>query len=596
MNKVSRKLIVLLIIAALVPMTVFGITAIWTARETARRIVAEENLEVAKRAAHQIKQYVDNGIAILEALAQNLGKTDLLAWQKERMIKNYVIKFEQFRSIDLADRSGHIIATSRLSPLLSDENRENAVKTALSGTIYRSEVFFSENFVPSMIVGIPVQVLGETQGAILGELNLIEMWRLVDSIRIGKEGYALVVSKSGVLIAHGLGSAKERILRQEKIGHFPIVEAALKGRTADMIYRDERGIEEIGVSVPIPELGWALAIEQPTREAYAAATRLSFHLTFLIGTFLLVMILIGTIGGRRSIVAPIQELIRGIRTVGSGNLADKVKISSRDEFKELGEAFNLMTERLSILQEDIRRNERAALLGRIASGLVHDLKHPIKNLENATRLLNRGSDNIKARDFFEKIARREFANLNRFLDDLLHLARPTPLQPILLNLSRTISDLLEPFRAHTHCTIEDSHKGSMDPAAESSLLISVKIDPPDLKIWADRFALERVLRNLIVNATEAMPQGGRLEIIAKTVRSIEIPGYRTEIAISDTGHGMPPERLRNLFVDYSTTKRKGIGLGLAICKKIMEEHKGTIEVRSQPGYGTTVTLQFPSPI
>jgi signal transduction histidine kinase len=125
-------------------------------------------------------------------------------------------------------------------------------------------------------------------------------------------------------------------------------------------------------------------------------------------------------------------------------------------------------------------------------------------------------------------------------------------------------------------------------------LISVKIDPPDLKVWADRFALERVLRNLVSNAIEAMPRGGRVAIHARTVRQ-ETLGYMTEISISDTGEGISPERLRNLFVDYATTKRKGIGLGLAICRKIMEEHKGTIQIHSRPGQGTTVTLQFISP-
>ncbi|MCI0529267.1 MAG: ATP-binding protein, partial [Nitrospira sp.] len=493
--------------------------------------------------------------------------------------------------------SGRIIVTSRLNSNLNDVTQEDAIKTALSGNIYRSEVFFSDNFVPSMIVGIPVKALGEVQGALVGELNLIEMWRLVDSIRIGKEGYALVVSKNGVLIAHGLGAAKERVLRQEKIGDLPIVKAALKGSMTNMIYRDQRGIEEIGVSVPIPDLGWALVIEQPTREAYAAGTRLSFQLTFLIGIFLLVMVLIGTVGGRRYIMAPIQELIRGIRAVGSGNLRGKVKILSRDEFKELGEAFNVMTERLSHLEEDIRRNERAALLGKIASGLVHDLKHPIKNLENASRLLIRDTDDIKVREFFQRITKREFANLNLFLDDLLHLARPTSIQPVSLNFPRIINDLLEPVRSHTPGVIEEPHEGLMSPSAGGDkLLVSVKIDPPDLNIWADRFALERVLRNLIFNAIEAMPHGGRLAILARTVRCRENLGYMTEIAISDTGEGISPERLRNLFVDYATTKRKGIGLGLAICKKIMEEHKGTIEVHSQPSHGTTVTLQFPSPI
>jgi len=132
----------------------------------------------------------------------------------------------------------------------------------------------------------------------------------------------------------------------------------------------------------------------------------------------------------------------------------------------------------------------------------------------------------------------------------------------------------------------------MDSAKENKILISVNIDPPDLKLWADKFALERVLRNLIANAIEAIPQGGRLTVAAKTIGPKHSPGYMTEITVSDTGVGIAPERLSNLFMDYATTNRKGIGLGLAICKKIVEEHKGSIEVKSQIGQGTAVILQF----
>lgn len=593
MNKVSSKLILLLILSALIPMTFFGIMAVWTAREAARRIVAEENLQVAKRAAHQIEQYVTNSIMVLEALAQNLAKTDLKNWQKERMVKNYVLQFEQFQMIDLTDKQGRLVVTSQLNATMKEKSHEEAVRTALTGEVYQSEVFISENFVPSMIVAIPVKALGEIQGVIIGELNLIEMWRLVDSIRIGKEGYAFVVSKEGLLIAHGLSSAKERILRQEQIGYLPIVQAALEGREVAEVYHDERGIEEIGVSAPIPSLDWGLVIEQPTREAYAAATRLTYQLTFLIVAFLFLMIGIGTVGGRRYLVAPIQELTRGVRAVGVGNLANKVKILTRDEFRELGDAFNQMTERLSAFKEDTRRNERAILLWRLARGLVHDLKHPIKNLENTSLLIIRYFDDPKVRDLFVKVVEREFPNLNRFLDDLLHLARPIPLQPIFLDLSRLIDNLLEPLRTHPLCFMEEPGSMPVDLGKEGKVLVSVLIDPPDLKIWADRFALERVLKNLIANAIEAMPQGGRLTIAGKAAQSEGSLEPLTEIIISDTGNGIPWDQLNNLFVDYTTTKGKGIGLGLAISKKIVDEHKATIEVQSQPGQGTTFTLRFP---
>jgi signal transduction histidine kinase len=596
MNKVSSKLILLLILTALVPLTVFGGMAVWTARNTARQIVAEENLQIAKRAAHEIEQHVTNSIMILEAMAQNLAKTDLKPWQKERMIRNYTLAFEQFQTIDLTDRQGRLTATSRLGKSVMDESRREALQKALSGEIYRSEVFISPNFTPGMIVAVPLKMLGDVQGAIAADLNLIEMWRLVDGIRIGKEGYAMVVSRNGRLIAHGRGSAKENVLRLERISH-PTVQAALNGDAIAEVYRDDHGIEKIGVSAPVPDLGWGLVIEQPTREAYAAARQLTTQLTFLIGFFLLLMLLVGMVGGQRYVVAPIRELIRGIRGVAGGNLANKVKILTHDEFRELGEAFNSMTERLSELKENIRRNERAVFLGQIASGLVHDLRHPVKNLENTSFLVIRYFNDPKIQNVFKNVVEREFANLNRFLDNLLHLTRPTPLQPISLDLSKFMHELLESLRTDTNCVIQDSYASetepSVDPSKGSKVRISVQIQPPDLKIHADRFGLERVLRNLIMNAIEAMPKGGRLTIEAGIVSSRESPEAEAEIRISDTGIGIPSPQLKNLFSDYTTTKRKGIGLGLAICKKIVEEHKATIKVQSRPGLGTMFTLRFP---
>jgi signal transduction histidine kinase len=587
-NKVSTKLILLLILTALVPLTLFGGMAVWTARETARSIVAEENLLVARRAAHEIEQYITNSIMILDALAQNLAKTDLKPWQKERMVRNYTLQFEQFQSIELTDREGRPAATSQLDVGIKDPSQKAAIRTALSGQVYQSEVFISPNFTPDMIVAVPLKILGDVQGAVVAELNLIEMWRLVDGIRIGQEGYAMVVSKDGRLIAHGLGSAKEQVLRHERIS-YPIVQAALNGDALAEVYRDDHKIEKIGVSAPIPGLGWGLVIEQPTREAYAASIRLTHQLTILVLVFLLLMILIGMVGGRRSVVTPIRELIRGIREVGGGNLAKKVKILTRDEFLELGDAFNAMTERLSVLEENIRRNERAVLLGRIASGLVHDLKHPIKNLENSSSLIIQKYDDPKMRDVYQSVVKRELANLNRFLENLLHLSRPTPIQPVALGLAPFFEEFLEAFRMDPRCVIERADGGSMDQVTDGKVRISVQIDPPDLKIRADRFALERVIKNLIINAIEAMPNGGKLLISARSV-----PPNLTEISVSDNGSGIPPERLNNLFEDYTTTKRKGLGLGLATCKKIVEEHKATLEVQSRLDHGTTFILRFPN--
>ena len=589
MSKVSKKLIVLLVFSALLPLAVFGVIAIWTAQEMTRKIVVEENQEIAKRAADQIAQYVNNGIDILEALGQNLSKTDLLQWQKERMIKNYVIQFGQFESIDLTDLSGNILSTSRLQSPTVNENLEKGLPTVLSGQIYRSKVFFSKNFVPSIVIGVPLKHLGVAKGALWGELNLIEMWNLVDSIRIGEEGYALVVSQDGLLIAHGSGSAKEKVLQQENIGNLPIVKKALEKNIGAAVYKDDQGLEKIGVSVPIRDLGWVMMIEQPTREAYASSIRLTWQISLIGGVFLLLMVIVGMSGGKRYVVNPIRELIRGIRGVGKGNLKDKVRISTKDEFQELGQAFNEMTQRLVVLQENIRRNERTAMIGRIASGLVHDLRHPIKNLENAALLITRGSKGEIENQTFEKVTKRELLKLNQFLDDLLHLSKPKPLYPITIHFSSFVKEFLEPYRNHPRCFFEDNRKSN-----DRNIFVSVQTAPPEMKILADRFALERVLGNLVTNAIEAMPQGGRLVISARDKRLADL-GNVTEISVSDTGMGISSERIEDLFEDYSSTKAKGIGLGLAICKRMVEEHHGKIEIQSKPGQGTKVIVYFPSP-
>ncbi|HEX9759076.1 MAG TPA: ATP-binding protein [Nitrospiria bacterium] len=591
MSNVSKKLIVLLVFASLLPLAVFGAIAVLTSQDMARKIVVEENQEIAKRAADQIAQYVHHGIDILEALGQNIGKTDLLQWQKERMIKNYVIQFGQFESIDLTDPSGKIISTSRLEVPDRNKHSEKGVSTVLSGGVYRSEVFISENFVPSMVIGVPLKALGKVEGALWGELNLVEMWNLVDGIRIGEEGYALVVSEEGHLIAHGLGTAKEKVLQQELMGDLLVVGEAFNGKTGAAVYGDDQGEEKIGVSVPIRGLGWVMVIEQPTREAYAPAIRLTWQLTWFGGGFLFLMVMVGMLGGKRYVVDPIRELIRGIREVGKGNLKNKVQILSQDEFQELGETFNEMTGRLVQLQENIRRQERVVTIGRIANGLVHDLRHPIRNLENAAQLASRLGKGDPDHQTFEKVTRRELLKLNQFLDDLLRLSKPKPLYPITIQFSRLMEEFLAPYRNHPRCVFDD--QPAKTEGGIRNISISVQSDFPSLKIQADRFALDRVLGNLVNNAIEAMPKGGKLIISGNETQAQDL-GKVTEISVSDTGMGISPERIENLFEDFTTTKEKGIGLGLAICKRIVEEHHGKIEIQSKPGQGTKVNLFFPS--
>ncbi len=408
MKKISTKLIVLLTFSALIPLILFGGLSILTSLRTNYRSVSEGNLNVARAAADHIELYVSNGIDILRAIAENISHTHLEKWQKEMIIRGYVINFEEFETIYVMDRNGIVVVNSDVGGDLTDRSGELAFQTAIKGDTYRSEVFISDNLVPSIIISIPVIKLNEIEGVIVGEINLINMWKLVDKIRIGKEGYAFVVSKSGLLIAHGDNRSKVRVIREEKIGEMEIVRSVLKGEFGTLLYRNDSGVKMLGVYAPIRSLGWGVIIEQPTREAYATARQMSYTLIILVIVFLIVMIVIGYIGGRKHIVAPIKKLIEGTRLISDGNLTQRVKIDTNDEFSELGKSFNQMTEGLIKFQDDIRRNERSATFGRLAAGLVHDLKHPVKNIENSSTLMLRLYNDENYRKTFDRIVKHEF--------------------------------------------------------------------------------------------------------------------------------------------------------------------------------------------
>ena len=213
------------------------------------------------------------------------------------------------------------------------------------------------------------------------------------------------------------------------------------------------------------------------------------------------------------------------------------------------------------------------MFGRVAAGLVHDLSHPIQNIGNSTRLLLRDDLDAESRTLFSQTIERELQTLKRFMDDLRHVVKPKPIERFPLEVNGSVAEIVDSMRAEG-----ERHGVTVDGQYASAPLM----------IEGDRFALGRVYRNLITNAIQATEPGGRVTIT--TGRA----GDLVEIGVSDTGSGIPPERIAAIFDDFVTTKRRGLGLGLAISKRIVEQLNGTIVVESEVGRGTAFTLHFPA--
>ncbi|MCX5859254.1 MAG: ATP-binding protein [Proteobacteria bacterium] len=575
MKRLSYKFIRLLLIAALIPIAIFGAISIYSSRKVAYERVVQGNQNVARRAASEIEIYLKNSVDTMKTLADNLSNVNLNSAQKERIIKNYVIDYGRLEEILLVDqRTGETIS-SRPENDFQEMLNSDEFKIPMGGRIYFSDVFISSSLAPMMKISVPVLHLNRVVGALIGNFNLIDMWELVDSIRIGDTGFAFVVTDSGRLIAHGNDNRKADVIRGDKLSGLPLFKPVFPGEARPVIYREKGRAKVLSVAseVVLPDgRKWVVAIEQSTAEAFRAVRLLTIELAGLILVFLVVMSLIGYLGGKR-IADPLSDLISATGMIARGDLDARVRIESRDELADLGDSFNKMAEKLGDLTEEIRKKERVATFGRIAAGLAHDLRHPIQNIQNATNFLNQKPDDPEIRKAFRNTVEREFRNINEFLDRLRNLTGPSQVQIIDIKVNGFLSEILKIYR-------EDS--------SSQGLEWLVEFNREDPVIRADRFVLERAIKNILTNAIEAVNGKGKIKVTTGKSNNLIF------MEISDSGPGIPAERLKSIFDDFTTTKRKGLGLGLATARKLVEEIGGQIELDSQPGQGTKVMFVFPA--
>jgi two-component system sensor histidine kinase HydH len=224
------------------------------------------------------------------------------------------------------------------------------------------------------------------------------------------------------------------------------------------------------------------------------------------------------------------------------------------------------------LELKIRRKERLAALGTLASGIAHEVRNPLSSIKGYAgffgSLFEAGSDNQKAAQLMVE----EIDRVDRVISELLEFARPADLQ-----LRPTPPELL----------IKNSLRIIRHEAQSAGIRVKEKIDVrlPELHLDPDRFS--QVLLNLYINAIQSMKHGGDLTVDVSMKREAVL------FAVSDTGEGISPEDQPAVFNPYYTTKKKGTGLGLAIVHKIVEGHNGAIWLESAPGKGTTFFVSIP---
>src|SRR2546429_8242771 len=278
----------------------------------------------------------------------------------------------------------------------------------------------------------------------------------------------------------------------------------------------------------------------------------------------------------RSLARPLNELRHAMAVVGAGDLDHAIEPRSRDEIGDLARAFAQMTEQLRQSRAQLVQSEKLASIGQMAAAVAHGLRNPLASLRAAAQLARHRVDAPAAREQLDAIV-EQVDRLDLRIAHLLQFSRPAPFHPL---------------REHVRALVDGALAGFTELLRQRKVELALHAPDTLPDIQVDPMRLEQALTELVSNALDAMPDGGRLEVATRAESGSSGAGVVVEV--TDPGRGLAPEILPNLCEPFFTTRPAVTGLGLAIAKRYVEEAGGRLDIASTVGRGTTVRIWLPS--
>ena len=381
-------------------------------------------------------------------------------------------------------------------------------------------------------------------------------------------------------------SAGENARPAEKLE--PLVDAVRQSKqemTSSVEWSGDLAEGEVFHAIPLAGAGTdrpllAILLIGNSRRTYVELMRRIGSAALMVGAGgILLAILLSSWAAAR-VTRPVEQLEHAAQEVAAGNWNVRVEVAGEDEVGQLADSFNRMTAELLRQKERLVQAERVAAWRELARRLAHELKNPLFPLQLTVENLVRARQ--QSPEQFEEVFREssrtllaEIANLNGIIGRFNEFSKMPQPQLQRVQVNEVIRGVGQLFQAQR------------EAPGRRKISCELQLDPHLEPVAADAELLHRAISNLVLNAMEAMPQGGTL-----TLRTRDDDG-KVLIEVADMGSGLTPEECERIFTPYYTSKQNGTGLGLAIVQSVVSDHGGRIHVQSEPGRGTTFVIELP---
>jgi signal transduction histidine kinase len=585
-RSVGWKLLRGLAFAGLVPMLALGGVAAFLAQRAIEQQVRDDTGRAASGEAHFLMRYVVDAREALQLSLESPGFYPAFAARSPELLGPHlrnIAHISAFEDALVLDAEGQVLATSYGGPLLAshfaDHDFHHVVRQ--SGAAYISRPFLGPKGQPQVAVALPFQNQGQVEGMLVG---LLSLRRLSAAVTPAAQRFRVqVVDQRGQLL-----------LRDTEPDSELLSEAQVPTALSPSLASAEEGVVEafgpehgrlLAAEARVEGTEWKVVVTQDLGVAYRTITRTSVAFVGLLAMGVVLMFVLSQFVAR-DVIRRLGQLREATAVIARGDLGRRVPEEEDDELGELCRSFNDMAARTEVAQSELREAVRAR--EEFLSVASHELRTPLTPLKGFAALtlqrMEKGED-FPDRERFLKALRsmsRQTDRLHRLVDDLLDTSR---IQAGRFELERQQVDLVPLVRE----VLE-----RFELRGQEGLRFRFEMPPTPVEGLWDGPRLEQVVTNLLSNAVRYSPQGGTVQV------RFLLTSESAELQVRDEGIGIPPESLASLFQPFArasnATSRHfgGLGLGLFICREIVQRHGGDIWAESPgPHRGSSFHVRLP---